>query len=177
VKNIFLFGLLVSALAVPQLASAQSTEGPVRRLEQKVRELEGRVYEMDQRLSRLEYPPTPPPPQLRSISCMVVDTGYSKTFLGQGRAQLEAEANAREKCGSSVSSSYCNGSVKCSSPTYDSRVRGFFCLVTDSGYGKTFKGEGENEVEAEGAAKTACQNSVNASYCGKVTARCEAILQ
>lgn len=120
--------------------------------------------------------PPPPPPYRTSISCLLVDSGYSKTFLASGRNRLEAEVEVRKVCSQSVHSSYCNGSIKCddtqNSPPY---ARGFICMVTDSGHGRSFKGEGTTMIEAEAKAKMACQSSVHASYCGNVTARCEAI--
>lgn len=53
-------------------------------------------------------------------------------------------------------------------------VRGYYCVVTDSGYGKSFSARGADPIEAEAKAKQACQASVHSSYCGPVAARCEA---
>lgn len=162
--------------------------------------IEARLNNLESRLSQTEYqlnmalnkiealerlvgslnpvrPPHPPPPVYNSkVSCLLVDTGYTKTFLASGRNTLEAEAEVRKVCGQSVHASYCRGAVKCdngqNSPPY---ARGFLCMVTDSGYGKTFTGEGDTQLEAEAKAKMSCQESVHASYCGKVEARCEAL--
>lgn len=149
-------------------------------LEQRVRELEKTVYFMDQRLRNLEdlMGPAPrplPPPVNSSYTCMLVDSGYTKTFYAKGKSILEAEYEVKQVCSKTVNASYCQKVTKCSSEQVDPYVKGYFCMLTDSGYGKTFKGEGSDLVEAEAKAKIACQSTVNASYCGNVSARCEAI--
>lgn len=149
-----------------------------RNLERRVSDLEQEADQMSRRLIRLERAlegNRPPVYQEREdISCLLIDSGYMKTFFAEGRTKLEAETNVRQACAKSVHSSYCNGSaLKCSSGVKEYGVRGYLCVVTDSGYGKIFKAEGKNEVEAEAKAKQACQNSVHASYCGNVKAHCE----
>ena len=143
------------------------------RIEYQLRDLSRRVDYLERNDN---YPPVPPPnPRPTGVTCLLVDSGYSKTFLGKGRARLEAETVAKQECGRSVNSIYCNTSVKCSDGSYDPRVTGYFCQVIDSGYSKIFSAQGADVIEAEGKAKQACQASVNAIYCGNVTAKCEAI--
>jgi hypothetical protein len=128
------------------------------------------LNEVNRRMS-IGQQPQPPVTNPNEHSCILVDSGFRKTFLGKGKSSLAAEANARQNCGSEVNSSYCNGSVRCMRAEIGSA--GAFCIVKDSGFGKTFSAEGSDEIEAEALAKIACQKSVNASYCGTVTAKCE----
>ncbi len=151
-------------------------------LEYRVRNLEQIVRSMDMRLRAIEngmtnpYPPQPPHPgPATRYTCLLVDTGYAKTFYSKSSSRLQAETGARQECGKSVHSSYCQGAVRCSNGITDPYSRGYFCSLADSGYSKTFSGEGEDPIEAEAKAKQSCQSSVHSSYCGNVTARCEAI--
>ncbi len=147
-------------------------------MDQRVRELERTVRYMDQRIRNLEAITSPrplPPPVQSSYTCMIVDSGYSKTFYGKGRTLIETEFETKQNCAKSVHSSYCQNITKCSTDQMDPYAKEYFCLVTDSGYGKTFKGEGSDQIEAEAKAKQACQSAVHPSYCGKVTAKCESI--
>ncbi len=139
--------------------------------------LEQGMRDLDARVSYLEGSPSTPPSRNPSsgVSCLLVDSGYNKTFLGKATTKLQAESIARQECGKVVSSSYCDGAVRCSNPVRDPRISGYFCTMTDSGYSKTFNGEGTDAIEAEAHAKQACQASVNASYCGNVSVRCEGV--
>ena len=169
----FILTLVAVIGFVPSISFAQDD------LRVRVRDLERNLRQTEQRLNRLEeiiysggnggghgggYK--------SSIDCMLTDTGYTKTFLSNGRNQIEAEANVRKACGESVHPSYCTGSVKCSSGNEYSG-RGYLCMLIDSGHSKTFQAEGANQIEAEAKAKIACQSSVHPSYCGNVTPRCE----
>ncbi len=123
--------------------------------------------------------PVPPPPIHRpSVNCLLVDTGYKKTFLASGRNGLEAEVEVRRVCSQDVHSSYCNStsSLKCDNrQTSSPWARGHICMLTDSGYGRSFKGEGSSAIIAEAKARIACQANVHSSYCGEVLVRCEEI--
>ncbi len=142
----------------------------VYRLEQTMRQLDSRISYLES----LQVNPYPTPLPAVGFSCLTVDSGYSKTFLGKGKTKLEAEAVARQECGKAVNSSYCNQTVRCSNGVSDSTISGYFCTLTDSGYSRTFNGEGADAIEAEAHAKQACQGAINASYCGQVAVRCEA---
>lgn len=174
---------------------AYDLEVRVQRLEQEnslldeaLRRLESRVAQIEDggrrppgpgpRPPRPPGPPPPPPyyPPASEVACLLVDSGYTKTFLGKGRNQLEAELNARNSCGQSVHSSYCGTSAKITCDSERDRYgRGWLCVVIDSGYSKSFSGEAQSRIEAEALAKMQCQKSVHSSYCGNVTARCEPI--
>ncbi|KYG60419.1 hypothetical protein AZI85_13200 [Bdellovibrio bacteriovorus] len=148
----------------------------IRILESKVQQLESLIYNLNQRVSNLEYrgtPTLPPPPVPASeVACMITDSGYGKVFLGKGRTKLEAEAKAKEVCGANVHATYCNNTLKCSDPVQDRVIQGAICVITDSGYGKTFKGEAKSVLEAEYNARKACNNAVHATYCN-TNARCD----
>jgi hypothetical protein len=139
--------------------------------------LEQSMRDLDARVSYLEGSTNPLPPRTGSvgISCLLVDSGYSKTFLGKASTKLQAESLARQECGKVVNSSYCDGSVRCSNPVRDPNITGYFCTMTDTGYSKIFNGEGTDAIEAEAHAKQACQASVNATYCGETSVRCEGV--
>jgi len=142
-------------------------------LEQRVRYLEDIIRQHEYRLSQIESGGYQPPPPYKGHSCMIIDSGYSKVFFGQGRSQLQAETEARQECGKAVHPTYCGGAIKCTDGQSEPRARGYFCVVKDSGYGKVFSGEGDDIVEAEYKAKFACQSAVHPSYCGRVAANCE----
>lgn len=159
-------------------------------IEARLSNLEMRAYQTEQQLNMAlnkinslenlltSLNPLPPPTPIYNskISCMLVDTGYSKTFLGSGRNNLEAEIEARQACGNEINASYCKSEVKCSDGQNTSPYgTGFLCMIIDSGYGRTYKGEGLSLVEAEANAKIACQSEINPRHCGKVTARCEVV--
>lgn len=187
-KNILTIAIVL--LAIPQVFARNDIQnnstrinGSVRvninlELEQRVRELERTVRYMDQRLRAVEdiVAPTQPLPPAKptSYTCMLVDSGYSKTFYAKAKSTLEAEYEVKQICSKTVHPSYCQKVTKCSSDQMDPYIKGYFCMITDSGYGKTFKGEGSDVVEAEAKAKEACQSSVHPSYCGNVQPRCEA---
>lgn len=149
-------------------------------LERKVQQLQNLLANHDNRLQNLEFnqgitpPPNAYPSPPLTYSAILIDSGYNKTFLGNGSTKLEAEAMVRQECGKVVHPSYCNGSVRFGSA--DVGTRGFFCVITDSGYQKTFSASGANAIEAEAKAKQACQATVHPSYCGNVTPRCESML-
>ncbi|WP_374000213.1 hypothetical protein [Bdellovibrio bacteriovorus] len=155
-------------------AQDRNSQERIRILETRVYQLESNLSQINQRLANLEYGqrPQPFPEPAREVACMVTDTGYNKVFLGKGRIKLEAEAAAREACGKAVNSVYCNATAKCSDPQKDANIRGAICVLTDTGYNKTFKGEGRSLIEAEFAARSACGSSVNAVYC-MASPRCE----
>lgn len=186
--------LALLLLTLPTLVFAQSDRRPDRplrdddgrigRLERSVHQLERENSNLHQRLSRIEdilrddhgggggpYPP----PANEIFACMLVDSGYTKTFLAEGRSVLDAEYNVKQKCGQSVHASYCNGGrLECDS-NKNSRARGYVCMITDSGYSKSFRGEGPTSLSAEANAKISCQSSVHPSYCGNIQPRCEEI--
>jgi len=140
--------------------------------------LERKVDELNRRLLRVENfldnggGGGGRPPHNGVHMCMLVDSGYSKTFLAEGKSQLDAEYNVRQKCAQTVSSSYCaSGKLKCDN-NYNSRGQGFMCVIRDTGYSRNFRGEGLTGVAAEASARISCQASVSASYC-QAAARCE----
>lgn len=143
------------------------------RLEDNQRRLEDRVYNLESEADGGGSYPRPPSSSYER-ACLLVDSVFSKTFLGKGRTQLEAEANVRQECAKGTSSYYCTGQVRCSDGNADPRSRGYFCTVTDSVFSRTFTGTGSSAIEAEAKAKQACQASTSSYYCGGVTARCEA---
>lgn len=171
--------LLMMAPALSVAQQRPDRDGDVRRLERSVNELERNVDRLNRRLIRVEQylgdDGGNRPPQGVVFNCMLVDSAYSKTFLGSGSSQLDAEFEAKSNCGKSVNASYCDkGALTCDNNLdMDRRARGYVCVVTDSAYSRQFKGEGSTAVAAEANAKNECQKSVNASYCGKVTPRCE----
>lgn len=179
--------LCLSVFTLMTISANAQSHDQIGQLEYRVRSLEDIVRGMDQRLRVLEagaanpYPPPPYPPQppypgpAASYSCLLVDTGYSKTFYGKSSSRLQAETIARQECGKSVNASYCAGPARCSDGVTQPYSRGYFCTLVDSGYSKTFSGEGADAIEAEAKAKQSCQSSVHPSYCGNVTARCEAM--
>lgn len=169
--------ILILSMLVYSASFAQNNQlaERVRKLEQQMYQVQQNVYHLENRVRHLEsggYLPPLPPPSV-GYSAILIDTGYAKTFLGVGNTRLQAEANARQECGKVVNAAYCNGAVRIGQAKPGNR--GYFCMVTDSGYGKSFSGEGPDEIQAEARAKIACQASVNAAYCGNVTPRCEAI--
>lgn len=173
-------GAVLSTLLLfsPGATAQQRQNGDrIRVLEQRVQQLENIISSIHQRVSNLEYNRRPDPypePVAQESICMLIDTGYSKVFLGRGRLKLEAEAEVREACGKAVHSSYCQGAMKCNDPHSDRRINGAMCVLTDTGYSKTFRGEGKSLIEAEYAARKTCGEAVHASYCvGAI--RCEAL--
>jgi hypothetical protein len=177
--NSSLLSLVLSALfCLPNIALAQRRppQDDTRRIDR----LERAVDSLSERVTYLEdllnANPLPPPRENLNV-CMLVDAGYSKTFLGSGKTKLDAEFNAQQNCAKAVSPSFCVGGasqLKCDD-SLSSNAIGFVCVVVDAGYKKTFRGEGRTAFEAEANAKIACQSSVSPSYCGKVTARCEEV--
>lgn len=170
-------GVVLSALLLfsPGAIAQQRQNGDrIRALEQRVQQLEDIIYSLNQRLSNLEYNRRPDPyptPGAQESVCTLIDTGYNKVFLGKGRVKLEAEAAVRESCSKTVHPSYCQGAIKCNDP--QARwVNGAMCVLTDTGYSKTFKGEAKTLIEAEYNTRKACGDSVHPSYCvGAI--RCE----
>ncbi len=172
---VFSFVLLMGA----STASAQVRPGNdserVRILESRVGQLESSLYQINQRLTMLESSqrPQPYPTQPQEMACMVVDTLVYKASLGKGRTRLEAEANARQACASSVHSSYCQAAVKCTDER-DAQVRqGVMCVLQDTLISRTYKGDAKTYVEAEFQARKSCSESVHGSYC-RADVRCEA---
>ena len=167
-RNSLLILFAVSCLFGATKASAQERNVErIRQLESRVTQLEGFLNQLHQRVSNLEYNqrPEPYPPVSSEVVCLITDSGYSKVFLGRGRMALEAEAAAREVCGRETHPSYCQASMKCSDPRKDQPINGAVCVITDSGYQKTFKGEGKSLVEAEYKVRKSCGDSVHPSYC------------
>nr|BFD60118.1 hypothetical protein CKG001_22250 [Bdellovibrio sp. CKG001] len=148
-------------------AQDRNSQERIRVLETRVYQLEANLSQINQRLANLEYGQRPPPfPEpAQEVACLITDTGYNKVFLGKGRIKIEAEAAAREACGKSVHPSYCQAAVKCSDPRQERPIAGAICMLTDTGYQKTFKGEGKSLIEAEYNARKQCGDSVHASYC------------
>lgn len=161
---------------ISSLANAQVRRPPPEfsNLEQRVQYLEDSIRRHEFRLNQIEKGGYQPPSD-EGVACIVVDSGYNKVFLGKGRTNLQAETEARQNCGKGVHPSYCSSAVRCDDGKGNPRARGYYCVVKDSGYGKVFSGEADNIIEAEYNAKFACQSAVNATYCGKVTATCEAV--
>lgn len=153
-------------------------------LETRVGQLERQVFEMNRALTILQkrvddlsyYPPANTPAEAIA-ACMIVDSGYSKTFLGTAKTKLDAEYNARMACQNNVSAGFCTGisaHLKCDDNFKPPYASGYVCMITDSGYSKIYRGTGRTAVEAEAKAKQSCQSAVSAGFCGKVEARCEA---
>ncbi|AFY02167.1 hypothetical protein [Bdellovibrio bacteriovorus] len=169
IRSSLVLVLSASCFLFAHSAGAQDRSAErIRILETRVNQLEGVISQINQRVSNLEYNQRPepyPPPAALEVACMITDSGYSKVFLGKGRIKLEAEASAREACGKGVHASYCQGAVKCSDPRTERPIAGAICMLTDSGYGKTFKGEGKSLVEAEFNARKSCGDQVHPSYC------------
>lgn len=141
----------------------------------RIEHLERGTYPQPQPQPQPPYPPAPAPiPTV--ANCMVVDGGFNKTFLGTGSNQMDAEYNARRACESSVSASFCSSTaiLKCDDNLKSPYIQKFVCMINDSGFSKSFRGEGVTPVEAEARAKQACQTSVSPSFCGKVEPRCSA---
>lgn len=189
-KNLLFVTVMLIMTATSQAqAQVRPEPRPMDPVEQKVRELDRRMNHLEENYRRLEYRlsileqgsypnPYPPVPEPRiDYSCLLVDTGYTKTFLGRGPTQLQAETNARLECGKSVHSSYCASTVRCSNGIREPGYRGYFCTLQDTGYSKTFSGEGIDLIEAEAKAKISCQQSVHSSYCGNARVKCEGIRQ
>ncbi|MDG0816045.1 hypothetical protein [Bdellovibrio svalbardensis] len=152
-----------------------NNEERVRVLETRVGQLEYSLYQINQRLAALETSqrPQPYPTQPQEMACMVVDSLVYRASLGKGRTKLEAEANARQACASSVHSSYCQTAAKCSDER-DLQVRqGVMCVLKDTLVSRTYKGEAKTFVEAEYQARKVCAESVHGSYC-RAEVRCEA---
>ncbi len=172
-KNALVLVLSAACFFYVQGAGAQSTGGRdserIRILETKVNQLEGYMAHLNQRLSDLEYnqrpPVPPPPPAAQEVMCLITDSGYKQVFMGKGRVRLEAEAAARQACGSGTHPTYCTGAIKCSDPRQDPYVRGAICMITDTGYKKTFKAEGKTVIEAEYAVRKACGSGTHPTYC------------
>jgi hypothetical protein len=165
--------LSASAWADPHFGDRE-LEFRVNLLEQQVSELNRSLGILQKRVDELSsFPPSAPVEMV--AACMVIDSGYSKTFLGVGKSKLDAEYSARSACQSTVSASFCSNhaQLKCDDNFKPPYARGFVCMVTDSGYSKTFRGVGRTAIEAEARAKQICQSSVSAVYCGHVSARCE----
>lgn len=173
IKNALVLVLSAACFFYVQGAGAQSTgrdSERIRVLESKVSQLEGYMAHLNQRLSNLEYnqrPPVPPPPpsQNQEVACLITDSGYKQVFIGKGRVRLEAEAAVRQACGSGTHPSYCTGAVKCSDPRQDPYMRGAICMMTDTGYKKTFKAEAKSLMEAEYAVRKACGDGTHPTYC------------
>ncbi|HPI40757.1 MAG TPA: hypothetical protein PLJ21_08120 [Pseudobdellovibrionaceae bacterium] len=146
-------------------------------LDNRVRNLERSVRILDQRIQTLEaiLSRNPPPAHQgpKGVSCMIVDSGFKKTFYAKGKSILEAEYNTKLECQKTLHPSNCQNITKCSDLQKYENENGYFCILNDSGFKKTFKGEGSDLVEAEAKAKQACQAEVNAAYCGPVEPRCD----
>lgn len=174
-RNGFAILLSVCCFIIATNAQAQDrTAERIRVLESRVYQLESVIVQMNQRINALEYGqrpfPYPQTPIQSEIACMIIDSGHSKSYLGKGRTQIEAEANAREACGKSTHSSYCTTTAKCDER--NQLVDGATCMLVDSGHSKTFKGDGKSLVEAEYKARKSCSDSVHAVYC-KTNVRCD----
>src|SRR5690606_29374757 len=118
------------------------------------------------------YPGNPGPAPYTEHICVITDSGYGKIFLGKGRIKLEAETAAKDACAKEVHQTYCQSTIKCNNPATDRPVNGAICVLTDSGYSKTFKGEAKTLLEAEYNARKACGSAVHPTYCNS-TIRCE----
>lgn len=170
---VLLGSLSVSAQTDPyDRARIDRLERAVNRLESLTLSLERRITDLERSNGGAPWPsPQPPPSVENGVSCLVIDTGFSRTFLGKGRTAIQAEAEAKKSCEKSVNAGYCNGKVKCAQ--IDRIYSGFTCVVTDTGFNRTFTGDGRDAVEAEAKAKIDCQSKVNPGYCGNAPVRCE----
>ena len=130
------------------------------------------LSEVSRRMSFAQQPPQYPAPT-STYTCMMIDSGYSKTFVAKGSTKLQAEAELKKSCAESVHPSYCNSEIRCAQQ--EQGTRGYFCLLTDTGYSKTFSAEGTDIIEAEAKTKVSCQNAVHPSYCAKAPIKCEPI--
>ncbi len=173
--------LILSCLLVlstlPLTAQAQNGGD----LEWRVRQLERKLSFASERISILENevfrtnPLPPPSPARTEVVCALVESGWSKTYIGKGRNKIDAQANVLSTCGKETNSSFCNGGkMTCSSGVQEPGVNGYICVLKDSGWGKVYRGEAKTALEAEALAKQSCQSANNASYCGNVKATCEA---
>lgn len=187
-KGVFGLCLLAVAGIFCLNSFAESRPRPPRRdleyrigqLERQSNEIMRSLHNISYRLDELENSGPLPPPEPRPEvmhACLIVDSGYHKTFRSQATSRLDAEYGARLSCQKSVSANYCAGSaiLKCDSTKDLYQVEKFICVVTDSGYNKTFRGEGVTAVAAEAHAKENCQKAVSPNYCGKVEPRCEPV--
>jgi len=174
-KNSLVLLLSVTCLFFSTQAGAQiRPDDRVRMLENRVNQLESLINQLHQRVSNLEYNqrPQPYPEPLQEVACLIEDTGYNKVFLGKGRTRLEAEAVVRELCSRETHPTYCQAQPKCSNPREERGINGALCVMTDTGYSKTFKAEGKSLIEAEFNVRKACGSGTHPSYC-KGPIRCE----
>ena len=187
-RNTIVLGLSFALLLGATTAQAQivpgrpgaggQTEERVRSLEARVGQLEANLYQMNQRLVNLEQTQRPPqypqyPTQATEQACLIMDTLVSRSFMGKGRTRIEAEANARQSCAGSVSSTYCNAAAKCTDEREQTVRQGVICVLKDSLVSRTYKGDGKSFIEAEYNARKSCNDSVSSTYC-KAEIRCEA---
>ena len=172
-NHLLLFCFATTSLFFASIVHADiaTLERQLNQLEEKVSRLSGRVHFLE-RGSHDEIRTEP------VHACLIIDSGYQKTFLGLGQTSLEATAKARAGCGSAVHPSYCTIQPKCDHNRQNPEYSGFTCLIVDSGYSRTFSGNGRTAVEAEAKAKNACEaNGIHPTYCGGVKATCEGVLR
>lgn len=167
------FGLLTSSAFADngRRDSSFSLDQRVERLERQLNETNRLVYQLQNRLDQIQGPNFPPPYVAPFSACMLTDSVFSKVFLGVGKGRMDAEYSARQACQSTINASYCSNNLRCDD-NQQSPYASFSCLVTDSVFGKVFRGEGRTPIEAEAKAKQECQKSVNPNFCGGVQARC-----
>lgn len=164
----------------PELRNAQ-LERRVQRLENEVNRAQRALEQFHHRISRLERDRDddyrdPVPPQDVVHACIIMDTGFKRTFLGKASSQIDAKYEAKTKCEADVHDSYCKiSNARCDSNLDDRRVKSYVCVVVDSGFNRAFRGEGQTAIEAEAKAKKNCEKDVHDSYCGEVRASCEPI--
>jgi hypothetical protein len=53
---------------------------------------------------------------------------------------------------------------------------GSVCLLTDSGYSKTFLGKGATKLDAEFDAKRQCSSAIHSSYCASGRLKCDDVV-
>lgn len=174
------FASLIAGTALSTIAHAQTRSDlpyRVNELEGDVRRLERIVDDLRDRLDRLDRGGRPVPPPFKVVhACLVTDTGYKRTFVATASTRLMAENDARNACGNATHPSYCASQdiVRCDSNIEQGGKRSV-CVVIDSGYKRSFTGEGATAIEAEAKAKQSCESATHASYCGSVKARCETL--
>ena len=180
---------VVVAMGAPIFANAQAKPRPQPQdssLERRISVLENqnerqanriqninqRLRDVEQYLEQLGGDRRPPRGgENLGIACMLIDTGYGKAHVGTGSSNLDAEYQAHKTCESSTHSSYCTkGKLECEVITSYSKS---VCVLTDKGYGKRHRGEGDNEVLAKASAIKKCGVDTHSSYCTGATIQCE----
>ncbi|OFZ23173.1 MAG: hypothetical protein A2X94_14020 [Bdellovibrionales bacterium GWB1_55_8] len=191
VSKMFMRTAIVAlAVALPMAALAAPGRPSVRD-DRNIRELERKVFNLERNLDQMQrslylltdrvellergnyLPPAPAQPLVNV--CMMIDSGFSRTFLSEGQSKLDAEFNVRKACEAGAHANYCVGraTLKCDDNSNMLPNQGSVCMLNDSGFNRTYRGEGRTPVEAEAKARINCQNGSHPNYCAKVAVRCD----